>query len=150
MQQALLSAGFVVEDPDAAAMSHAHDVSCMRRVLVVDDDQTSRMMLSHLLLDEGFAVVEAVDGVEAVYRARQAHFDAVLMDIHMPVMDGCQAAETLRSDTRTRTIPIVACTALGEHYDEWQHLFVDVIRKPFTSKEVITALRKHIGHSLSP
>lgn len=111
------------------------------KILVADDDEVSRLILCHLLLDAGFDVVEARDGVEAIQCVRLSRPDAVLMDIAMPIMDGCQAAEALKSDSETSTLPIIACTGAGAYWSEWEPLFDAVVKKPFTDSDVLDALQ---------
>lgn len=87
-----------------------------RRVLLVEDNELSREITTFILEDEGASVVEATDGQEALslYRDNPAHhFDAVLMDIMMPSMDGYEATRAIRSCGKddSKTVPIIALTA---------------------------------------
>lgn len=86
------------------------------RVLLVEDNELSREIATFILEDEGASVVEATDGEEALslYRENPAHhFDAVLMDIMMPSMDGYEATRAIRSCGKddSKTVPIIALTA---------------------------------------
>jgi CheY-like chemotaxis protein len=81
------------------------------RVLVVDDCADSREMYAEYLGMRGYDCDLAADGEQAVAFARAAAPDAIVMDLTMPVVDGRTAICTLRSDPRTRTIPIVIVTA---------------------------------------
>lgn len=112
------------------------------KILVADDEDVSRRTLVYLLEASGYAVVDARDGVEAVQKAIRELPDAILMDIAMPIMDGCQAAETLRANARTSSIPIIACTGAPRPLSEWNHLFQAVIGKPFTAEGVVNEINK--------
>jgi CheY-like chemotaxis protein len=85
----------------------------VRRVLVVDDEAATREICRLILKHYGFEVTEAVDGKEAVQRARGEHPDAIVMDIGLPVLDGWEASRRLKADPKTAAIPIVALTAFA-------------------------------------
>lgn len=112
------------------------------KILVADDEDVSRIVLTHMLEGFGHTVVDARDGVEAVQKSLREQPDAILMDIVMPIMDGCQAAEKLLSNPRTAAIPIIACTGVPRPLSEWDHLFKAVVRKPFTADAVVAELRR--------
>lgn len=108
------------------------------KVLVADDEDVARQTLSIMLESSGYAVVDARDGVEAVQRAARELPDVILMDIAMPIMDGFEAAERLRANPRTASIPIIACTGVLRPFDP--ELFQAVIGKPFTAEAVIAQI----------
>jgi CheY-like chemotaxis protein len=83
----------------------------MARILLVEDQEMNRDMLSRRLKKRGFEVSIAVDGAEGVDKARSEGPDLILMDMSLPVMDGWEATRTLKSDEATREIPVVALTA---------------------------------------
>ena len=83
----------------------------MPRVLLVEDNEMNRDMLSRRLERRGFEVVIAVDGEQGVEKARTESPDVILMDISLPAMDGYTASRTLKGDAVTRPIPIIALTA---------------------------------------
>jgi CheY-like chemotaxis protein len=83
----------------------------MGRILLVEDNQMNRDMLSRRLRRKGFEVLLATDGQEGVSLARSGAPDLILMDMSLPTMDGWTAARLLKSDTDTRNIPIIALTA---------------------------------------
>jgi two-component system cell cycle response regulator DivK len=86
-------------------------------LLVVDDFEDNRAMYAEYLTHAGYRVVEAADGREAVERTRELLPDVVVMDLSLPVMDGWAATRELKSDARTRDIPVIALTghALAGH-----------------------------------
>lgn len=83
----------------------------MGRILLVEDNQMNRDMLSRRLRRKGFEVLLATDGQEGVSLARSSGPDLILMDMSLPTMDGWTAARLLKSDTDTQNIPIIALTA---------------------------------------
>jgi CheY-like chemotaxis protein len=83
-----------------------------RSILVVDDSQMMRMLISALLLRFGYEVSLAHDGVEAVRKVSQRRYDCVLMDVDMPHMDGLRATEEIRRLTNSAChVPIIAVTS---------------------------------------
>jgi len=83
----------------------------MSKILLVEDNELNRDMLSRRLARKGYDVLIAVDGQQGVDMARAEAPDIILMDMSLPVMDGWEAARTLKADEGTRAIPIVALTA---------------------------------------
>ena len=83
----------------------------MARILLVEDQEMNRDMLSRRLKKRGYEVSIAVDGAEGVDKARSESPDLILMDMSLPVMDGWEATRTLKADEATRSIPVVALTA---------------------------------------
>jgi CheY-like chemotaxis protein len=82
-----------------------------KKILLVEDNEMNRDMLSRRLERNGFTVAVAVDGAEAIERALADPPDLVLMDLSLPVVDGWEATRRLKDDTRTRAIPVIALTA---------------------------------------
>jgi CheY-like chemotaxis protein len=83
----------------------------MPKILLVEDNEMNRDMLSRRLAKRGFEVVMAVDGAEGVEMARSARPDVILMDMSLPVMDGWTATRKLKADASTRGIPVIGLTA---------------------------------------
>ena len=83
----------------------------MSKLLLAEDDEFSRDMLVRRLERQGFEMLSAADGREALMTARQHRPDLILLDLDMPVMDGRAAMRALRSDPRTFRIPIIVLTA---------------------------------------
>ncbi len=83
----------------------------MPRILLIEDNEMNRDMLSRRLRREGFEVELAVDGREGVELARTRRPDLVLMDMSLPVLDGYEATRLLKADPATSKIPVVALTA---------------------------------------
>lgn len=83
----------------------------MKKVLLVEDNEMNRDMLSRRLIRRGFEVVFAVDGKQAVDLARSEKPDIILMDMSLPVMDGWEATRCVKSDDATRSVPVIGLTA---------------------------------------
>ena len=83
----------------------------MARILLVEDNEMNRDMLSRRLTKKGHDVVIAVDGQQGVDMATSENPDIILLDMSLPVMDGWQAARLLKADDGTCAIPIIALTA---------------------------------------
>jgi two-component system, cell cycle response regulator DivK len=83
----------------------------MAKILLVEDNEMNRDMLSRRLIRKGFDVILAVDGAEGVEMARTQAPDLILMDLNLPVLDGWEASRQLKAAPETRTIPIIALTA---------------------------------------
>ena len=83
----------------------------MTKLLLVEDNEDNRDMLSRRLERKDFVVILAVDGLDGVNKAKENLPDIILMDMSLPVMDGWQATKTLKEDATTKNIPIIALTA---------------------------------------
>ena len=81
------------------------------KILLVEDNELNRDMLTRRLKRKGFTVLCAENGQEGIDVARSATPDIILMDLSLPVVDGWTAAERLKADTTTKSIPIIALTA---------------------------------------
>lgn len=120
----------------------------MGRVLIVDDTLTNRVILSKLLLHEGYEVREAADGSAAVAIARTWQPTVILLDIMMPGIDGYAACEKLRARPETATIPIIFLSALDAPFKKvqaFQKGAADYITKPFQAAEVLARVRHQIN-----
>jgi two-component system cell cycle response regulator DivK len=90
----------------------------MPKILLVEDNDMNRDMLSRRLARNGFEVVVAVDGQEGVAMAASARPDLILMDMSLPVLDGWEATRRVKTDPRTAAIPVIALTAHAMRQDE--------------------------------
>ena len=109
----------------------------MYTILVVDDEVRIRSIIKKYAEFEGHTVVEAGDGLEAVYLCRNNEYDIVIMDIMMPELDGFSACREIR---KISNIPIIMLSARGEEYDRINGFEVgidDYVVKPFSPKELM-------------
>jgi CheY-like chemotaxis protein len=83
----------------------------MARILLVEDNEMNRDMLSRRLQRKGYEVTMAVDGRQGVEMARAGGYDLILMDMSLPEIDGWEATRQLRAAPETQTVPIIALTA---------------------------------------
>jgi two-component system cell cycle response regulator DivK len=83
----------------------------MAKILLVEDNEMNRDMLSRRLERRGYEVTFAVDGREGVEKALSGKFDLVLMDMSLPEIDGWEATRQIRSAPQTKTLPVIALTA---------------------------------------
>ncbi len=83
----------------------------MRKILLVEDNELNRDMLTRRLARKGFEPLTAVDGEEGVALAKSAQPDLILMDMSLPVLDGWSATRRLKAAPETRHIPVIALTA---------------------------------------
>ena len=83
----------------------------MTKILVVEDNEMNRDMLSRRLQRKGFEVIVATDGAEGLERAAADSPDLILMDMSLPVMDGWEATRRIKGQENTRNIPVIALTA---------------------------------------
>ena len=94
----------------------------MSKILIVEDNEFNRDMLSRRLLRKGFDVLVAEDGNRGIQLARTAHPDIILMDVSLPDIDGLELTRQLKADDKTRAIPIIVITAHAMVGDRQQSL----------------------------
>ena len=142
--------------PKALAGSVAGEETAKRlpgvRLLVVEDNAINQTVARHILEAEGAVVTLAADGRQAVDRlaSSPAAFDAVLMDIQMPVMDGYQATLAIRHDLGLVGLPVIALTA-GAFQSERERALVtgmnDFVSKPFDVNRMVEAIRRQLDRA---
>jgi CheY-like chemotaxis protein len=110
----------------------AEGVAMSKKVLVVEDHADIRKMMKIMLEFQGFDVIEASDGYEAVELAVDEPPDVILMDMAMPVLDGVYSTRALRQHEELEDVPIIALTAYGDFYDSRARDAgcTDVLHKP--------------------
>ena len=117
------------------------------RILVVDDVDSDRYLLTHYLQRQGCRVYVGVDGQDAFQKAVAVQPDVILMDVRMPGCDGLTACRLLGDDARTRDIPVTFLTAAASPEERVEGLragAVDYIIKPFDFEEVRLRLVIHL------
>ena len=115
----------------------------IKKILVVDDSPTERFAMTEILSSNGYQVITAESGEEAVVKSKQELPDLILMDVVMPGMNGYQATRTISRDEATRSIPIIMCTSKGQETDKiWgmrQGAF-DYLVKPIDHDELLVRI----------
>ena len=121
----------------------------MPKILIVEDNEMNRDMLSRRLERKGFTIVMAVDGQQGVDMARSEKPDLVLMDMSLPVMDGWTATRTIKDDAELRTIPVIALTAHAMAGDREKAMAAgcdDYDTKPIEFKGLLDKIGKFLPH----
>ena len=94
-----------------AGMRELNEGGKMAKVLLVEDNEMNRDMLSRRLIRRGFQVVFAMDGQQGIDVARSERPDIIIMDMSLPVIDGWEATRRLKADDATRSVPVIGLTA---------------------------------------
>ncbi len=121
------------------------------KILLVDDEVDALAALKVALEADGYNVVEALDGLEALSMARSENPDVILLDIMMPDMDGFEVCKQLKSDAQLNMIPVIMLTAKGEVDDKVEGLEMgadDYVTKPFNLKELKARIKSVIRRNL--
>jgi CheY-like chemotaxis protein len=121
-----------------------------RRVLVVEDNDMNMQLVEYLLEEGGYSIVKATSGEEALAITRDAAApppDIILMDIHLPGMDGLSVVRQMKTDERTQRVPILALTAHAMRGD--RDRFLDAgcdgyISKPIDVKTFLSAIEGYM------
>ena len=116
----------------------------IRKILVVDDSPVERLALQEVLGRNGYQVLTAENGEQAIARSRSDRPDLILMDVVMPGMNGYQATRTISRDDETRDIPIIMCTSKGQETDKiWgmRQGALDYLVKPVDHDELLARIR---------
>ena len=124
----------------------------MPKILLVEDNEMNRDMLSRRLLKQGFEMVIAVDGEQAVDLARSEAPDLILMDISLPGLDGWEATRRLKAMPETRSIPIIALTAHAMAGDREKSLAAgcnDYDTKPIDFRRLLEKIQGCLGKATS-
>ena len=120
----------------------------MPKILLVEDNEMNRDMLSRRLLKAGFEMVIAVDGEQAIDLARSEAPDLILMDISLPGLDGWEATRRLKARPETRSIPIIALTAHAMAGDREKSLAAgcnDYDTKPIDFRRLVEKIQGLLG-----
>lgn len=120
----------------------------MPKVLIVEDNEMNRDMLSRRLARKGYAVVIAVDGEEGVAMAASEAPDIILMDMSLPKIDGWEATRRIKADERLRAVPVIALTAHAMTSDRDKALAAgcdDYDTKPVELPRLLEKIEKLLG-----
>jgi len=120
----------------------------MSKILLVEDNEMNRDMLSRRLTRKGFEVLIAIDGREAIDLARSELPDLILMDMSLPVIDGWEATRRLKADQTTSGIPIIALTAhamSGDREKCQEAGCDDYDTKPIELQRLLEIMQKHLA-----
>lgn len=119
----------------------------MNKILIADDEEKIREVIREYAEFDGYEVDEAKDGMEAVEKCRNIKYDAVILDVMMPKLDGFSACKEIR---KTGDIPVLMLSARGEEYDKlfgFEMGIDDYVVKPFSPKEVMARINVIIARN---
>ncbi|MCD6379348.1 response regulator [bacterium] len=118
-----------------------------RKVLVVDDEENITQILEFSIAAEGYEVVTASNGEEAIEKARKEQPNLIILDIMMPKVDGYEACRVIKSNPLTKKIPVILLTAKGREIDKRLGFEVgadDYIVKPFSPSKLIEKINEYL------
>jgi len=113
-----------------------------QRILVVDDDKAIRQLYRAALMLAGFAVDTAEDGVGALRRIDEACPDLIVLDLHLPLIDGLTVLSEVRANSETSSVPVIVVTGA-----DFQHAVTDasaLLHKPCEPEELIAVIERHL------
>ena len=122
------------------------------KILVVDDEIYIVHILDFSLGMEGYEVITALDGEQAIEKAHAEKPDLIVLDIMMPKLDGYETCKALKGDATTRDIPVILLSAKGRNVDQKIGFEVgadDYITKPFSPRKLVERINAILGQSSS-
>ena len=118
-----------------------------KRILVIEDTEDNRQIVRDLLESAGYALIEALDGIEGVAAAEREHPDLILMDIQLPGIDGYEATRRIRAVPSLATVPIIAVTSYALSGDEAKTRAAGCdgyVAKPFSPRQLLAKIREFL------
>lgn len=118
------------------------------KVLIVEDNYMNKVLVKEILTLDGYAIVEARSGTEALKVMATDRPDIILMDLHLPEMDGITATRIIKSEERNRSIPILALTASAMKGEEEKILskgFDGYVAKPIERKKLLDTISRSLN-----
>ena len=122
----------------------------MKKILVIEDEESLRSNVCEILGYEGFEILEAANGLKGLQLAKEKLPDLILCDIMMPVMDGYEVLSAVRENPETRLIPVILLTAMAERENIRKGMELgadDYIIKPFTIQELLQSVNSRLKKS---
>jgi len=117
----------------------------MSTVLIVDDSSALREMIAGLLVNVGMTILEAKDGAEAQQKIEASPPDLVVLDIVMPNMNGYELTRWIKTNPKTKDVPVVICSSKGEEFDRYWGMKQGAdayIAKPFRPNEMVETVKQ--------
>lgn len=121
--------------------------TALAKVMVIDDSQTIRRTAETLLVKEGYAVITAADGFEALAKIADQKPDLIFIDIMMPRLDGYQACALIKGNARYASTPVIMLSSKDGLFDRARGRIVgsdEYLTKPFTKDELIGAVKAYL------
>ncbi|MDM8520778.1 response regulator [Anaerolineales bacterium HSG6] len=122
------------------------------KVLVIDDIAHIRRLVTRMLEQAGFTVIEAANGLEGLKRVEEQSPDIITCDVSMPVMDGHEFLREVKRNSKTQQIPVIIITAIGEQVKKSSntHQRADAyLTKPFSANRLIEVINKLLSAKVS-
>ncbi len=122
------------------------------KILVVDDEPALLRLMEFVLAKQGYTMLTATNGEEALLQARQQRPDLIVLDIMMPKLDGYQVAEALRADAELGRIPIIMLSAKAQEEDIERGVEAGVdkyVTKPFSPEHLVELASTYLGRGAS-
>lgn len=121
-----------------------------KKILIVEDDSFLRELITKKIANEGFEVVEAVDGEEGVKKSKEEkNIDLILLDLILPGIDGFEVLTRIKADAATNAIPVIILSNLGQREDIEKGLKLGakdfLIKAHFTPGEIIAKVKEIVG-----
>jgi len=119
----------------------------MKKILVVEDNADNMYLVKFILEEEGFEVIEALDGAEGVELAVKEEPDLILMDIQLPVIDGYEATKKIKSMEKTKDIPVIVFTSYamkGDREKAFDAGCDGYIAKPIKRETILAEIEKRL------
>ncbi len=116
-------------------------------ILAVDDNHDAIMILSAVLKRAGYRVITAVDGAQAIERAKEQRPELILLDLMMPKMDGFEVCRVLKNDPEMKNTPIFMFTARSDLYSQKEGLALgacEFLKKPLHPRDLIQKIKEHL------
>ena len=137
---------------DISGETH-HEKSLGIKILLAEDNDFNRLYVSSLMTDRGFEVIEAVTGLEALHLAKQEKFDLIIMDIHLPEMDGIEVSSKIKNDVTPNSETMIIALTADVYINENAKLnavgISGVINKPVNEVEFNRSLNKYLAAKLT-
>ncbi|MEQ1143327.1 twitching motility response regulator PilG [Acinetobacter soli] len=118
------------------------------KIMVIDDSKTIRRTAETLLQKEGYTVVTATDGFEALAKIAQTNPDIIFVDIMMPRLDGYQTCALIKNSQNYQHIPVIMLSSKDGLFDQAKGRIVgsdEYLIKPFSKDELLSAIRNHVS-----
>ena len=117
------------------------------KILVVDDSPTQMKLATSCLATQGYRLITAVDGEEALRKAASEHPDLIVLDVILPGQNGFQICRTLKTSEDTKNIPVVMLTSKNQDSDKFWGMRQGAdayVTKPFVESELLTTVARHL------
>ena len=122
-------------------------MSTDKRILVVEDQEDNRRILRDLLGNAGYELIEVESGEDALAAVMTRRPDLILMDVQLPVMDGYEAAQRIKSNPEMKAVPIIAVTSYALSGDEAKAREAgcdDFVPKPYSPRQLLAKIRQYL------